>query len=270
MHHRDVQFAVGHGCIRSDERVVAVLGGIAHYHKESAVRYRLSVDFDDISFRREAHIFVDHAFEIHHQPAAFLAGEAFAHGGIESHTEGAEERFAVGCAVIGGYHVVLADYSQRTRHIDRDAQMPGKPVAAAAGDNAQRGSGADESAGSFVHGAVAAGHQNTVETAVFGNFDGNGGGVPWAIGGLELYVVAVTGQTAQHIGDDAVLRNCAGGRIHYERYLFAHCMVCQSAVSENSIRYALMKSSSFPSITPPTSAVCQLVRWSFTRRSSNT
>ncbi len=158
----------------------------------------------------KAHIFVDHAFEIHHQPAAFLAGEAFAHGGIEPHRRCRRKVRRWLCRnrrlSRGSRRLLSANAPHR-----RDARCGQARYRAAAGDNAQRGSGADESAGSFVHGARRRRPQNTVETAVFGNFDGNGGGVPWAIGGLELYVVAVTGQTAQHIGDDAVLRNCAGG-----------------------------------------------------------
>ena len=43
-----------------------------------------------------------------------------------------------------------------------------------------------------------------------------------------------------------------------------------SPLPANSMRYALMKPSIFPSITPFTSLVWKLVRWSFTRRSSNT
>ncbi len=43
-----------------------------------------------------------------------------------------------------------------------------------------------------------------------------------------------------------------------------------SPLPANSMRYALMKPFIFPSITTFTSLVWKLVRWSFTRRSSNT
>ena len=70
-------------------------------------------------------------------PTAFLFCEFLAYGRIESYTECAEKRLAVGCAVVAVHYVSLQDYIDSRSRIYRNAQMPSQTVAGARGDYAQ-------------------------------------------------------------------------------------------------------------------------------------
>lgn len=152
----EVEQAIVGARARGDAGVVAVLVRVGNGEGEGADSLGPPVVSDGVRLRlRRAERF-GAGGEVAQETAAAELVEPVGDLGFETEAGGAEEGVAVGEAGIDGLDATVFQDRERVRGRAVDAEMAAQAVTGSAGDEAERGGGADERSGDFVHRAIAA------------------------------------------------------------------------------------------------------------------
>ena len=128
-----VEQAIGHGCLRGDIEVVAVLRGIAACDEEGFVVFFLPVKFEFVGFRFVGESTFQGVLNVSNQSSLSAGGEFLADEGIESHAASAEERYVVDDAVVQSLDVASCEHLQCLVRIHGNLYVACKSVSAAHG-----------------------------------------------------------------------------------------------------------------------------------------
>lgn len=152
----EVQEAVVDAGTRRNAGVVAVLVGIRDRDGESPEGGRGAIVGDRVVARAIGAQRGGARRKIAKEAAVNEAVETLGNLGLKAEAGGGKERVSVGEARIDETGMSGAKDGQRAMNWAVDTEVAAKAVARAAGDESQRGRGADEDRGDFVEGAVSA------------------------------------------------------------------------------------------------------------------
>lgn len=152
----EVEQAVVGARAGSDAGIVAVLVGVGDGEGEGADALGAVVVDDRVVLRLGREEGACAGGEVAEKAAAPELIEALGDLGFEAESGSGEEGVAIGEAGIDGVDATGFQNREGVRGRAVDAEVAAEAVAGAAGDEAERGGGADERGGDFVHRAVAA------------------------------------------------------------------------------------------------------------------
>ena len=171
---------------------------------------------DAIGFGLVAQAVDEGLFDVGGGAAATGFGKLHADEGVEAHSAGAEEGAAVDGAVVEAGDGAGVDELHGRNGIHGDLEVACQAVAAAAGNDGERGFGADKRTGNLVDGAVASHGHHDVDATGCG-FAGDFGAVSGIFGIADFRVEAVAVEIALNGFQRALFVPTAGDRVDDEK-----------------------------------------------------